>query len=292
VAVIDAHAVLPAVGVMQPGAVVGSLGTSACYMALSPERLPLEPVHRGVHGGALPGIWCHEASQAAYGDLLGWFVRAFPHRSDPAGSFAFYDDAASRLAPDESRPLALDWWSSGRVSLGDASAGGMMLGLGLQTSPAEMYWALLESLCFGARHILETFAAAGVDTDRLILASGMAERAPVLMQMMADVLNRDIRVPALSKATAIGAAIHGAVASGALPDFASGAARLGAREMMHYHPRAEASRVHDRRFARYEDLGRDPTIIAAMQALYGHAVAGAVDRPRIAVDAGAFLRTL
>jgi L-ribulokinase len=292
IAVIDAHALLPAVGVTEPGTVVGSLGTSACYMVLSEDRLPLDPAFRGVKGGALPGLWCHEAAQAACGDVLGWFVRSFPHGRDLSSGFAFYDDAASRVAPDEGRPLALDWWNGARMSLGDASVGGMMLGLGLHTSSVDMYWALLESLCFGGRHILETFDQAGVNTERLILASGLAERAPVLMQMMADVLDRDILVPSLCKATAIGAGIHAAVAAGIVPNFASGAAHFGGREMATYHPRAEASRIHNRRYARYVSLSQDETIIAAMQSLYGRSAGDVLDPSRIAVDAKAFLGTL
>jgi L-ribulokinase len=290
VAVIDAHAVLPAAGITRAGTIVGSLGTSGCYMALGENDLRLDPAFRGVKGGALPGVWCHEASQAACGDVLGWFVRSFPHRHDPAGSFAYYDDACSRLAADESRPLALDWWNGSRVSLGNASGGGMMLGLGLQTAPADMYWALLESLCFGARHILETFASAHVETDRLVLASGLAERAPVLMQMMADVLERDVQVPALCKATAVGAAIHAAVASGTVPNFDAGADRFGAKEWTTFHPRAEASQVHNRRYTHYLQLSGDATIVAALRALY--AQGDGIDQSRIAVDAGAFLRTL
>ncbi len=216
------------------------------------------------------------SSQAACGDLLGWFVRSFPQGRDSVSSFAFYDDAASRVTLEQVRPLA-------------ASVGGMMIGLGLQTSPVDMYWSLLESLCFGAQFILDVYAGAGVKTDHVVLASGLAERAPVLMQMMADVLERDIHVPVLHKATAVGAAIHAAVASHVVPDFDTGADRFGARETTTFHPRAEASRIHRRRYERYLEVSREPAIVTAMQALNGYAAA---DEARIAIDAKTFLSTL
>ena len=79
VAVIDSHVVLPAVGAYGPGVLVGALGTSAAYLLLDDKDRPMPPAIEGrAYGAALPGLWCYEAGQPAFGDVLAWFVRTFP----------------------------------------------------------------------------------------------------------------------------------------------------------------------------------------------------------------------
>jgi L-ribulokinase len=267
VAVIDAHAVLPAVGATEAGTIVGALGTSACFISLDRKLHLFAGISGGVKGGAVPGLWCYEAGQAAFGDVLAWFVRAFPHGADDAASFAYYDEAASHLPVAEGRPIALDWWNGCRVPLADSALSGLLVGLTLRSTAVDIYRTLLESLCFGARQIVDTFAGAGGGSERVILTSGIAERNPLLMQMMADVLGREVSVPRIGHATATGAAIHGAVAAGVVADFRDGARRLGARAESRYSPDPKAARFYQDRYESYVALNRDPTLIEVMHRL-------------------------
>jgi L-ribulokinase len=59
----------------------------------------------------------------------------------------------------------------------------------------------------------------------VILTSGLSQSNVLLMQLMADILGRDIQVPQIAHATAVSAAIHGAVAAGVLADYAEGSHR-------------------------------------------------------------------
>ena len=54
------------------------------------------------------------------------------------------------------------------------------------------------------------------------------------MQLMADILGRDIQVPRIAHATAVSAAIHGAVAGGVVADYAEGSHRRSAKERLQY----------------------------------------------------------
>ena len=95
VAVIDSHAVMPAVGGTKPGTLVGALGTSAVYLLLDDVARPLPMGIEGVASDAtIRGLRCFEAGQAGFGDTLAWFVREFPRGGDAAASFASYDAAA------------------------------------------------------------------------------------------------------------------------------------------------------------------------------------------------------
>lgn len=268
VAVIDSHVALPAVGAVGGGTFVGALGTSAAYLMLSDTFQPLPQGIEGVaRDSSLPGLWCYEAGQPSFGDCLGWFVRHFSDAGDLASGFARLNAEAEALRPGEGRLLALDWWNGNRVPHGDTALSGLLIGLTRKTRPAEIYRALMESLCFGARHVLDLMAAGGLHIERVLMTSGLAERNPFLVQMMADVLARPVEVPAIRNATCIGAAIHGAVAAGVVADFREGADRFGAREFTRYEPWPEAVATYERLYAIFRLLSADATLREAMRAL-------------------------
>ena len=163
VAVIDSHVVLPAVGAYGPGVLVGALGTSAAYLLLDDQDRPMPPAIEGrAYGAALPGLWCYEAGQAAFGDVLAWFVRTFPRSADMATNFAEYNREASALAPGQNRLVAIDWWNGNRVPYADKSLRGLLAGLDLSTSAVDIYRALMDSICFGARSIVDQFREASI----------------------------------------------------------------------------------------------------------------------------------
>ncbi len=268
VAVIDSHVVLPAVGAVGGGTFVGALGTSAAYLMLSEEFQPLPPGIEGVaRDSSLPGLWCYEAGQPAFGDCLGWFVRRFSGADDMAAGFARLNAEAEALAPGAGRVMALDWWNGNRVPHGDAALTGLLIGLTRKTTQAEIYRALLESLCFGARHVLDLIEAGGIAVERVLMTSGLAERNPFLVQMMADVFGRDILVPDIRNAACAGAAIHGAVAAGVVADFHAGAARFGATQFTRYEPRPALAQDYDRLYRIFRQLSANTGLSDAMHAL-------------------------
>ena len=284
VAVIDSHVVLPAIGAVASGTLVGALGTSAVWLALSEEAHPLpEGIEGMAKDGSVRGLWCHEAGQAGFGDALDWCVRAL--RDDPAGgtlagasgdegagrdrddAFARFEREAAALGPDEHRLLALDWFAGNRVPLADSSLSGLIVGLTPRTTPVEIYRAVLDSLCFGARRIVECYEAGGLAFERVLLASGLARNNALLVRCLADVLGRDVEVPAIDEATAVGAAIHGAVAAGTVADYAEGARRYGAREFVRTSPDPARRVAYDALYRHYLALSTDETLLATVRAL-------------------------
>jgi L-ribulokinase len=70
--------------------------------------------------------------------------------------------------------------------------------------------------------------------------SGLSQNNVFLMQLMADILGRDIKVPLIPHVTAVSAAIHGAVAAGVVADYTESASRWSAKDRLRYCPRPEA----------------------------------------------------
>lgn len=268
VAVIDSHVALPALGVVHSGSLMGVLGTSAVFLLLDQVARPLP---KGIEGmafsAAIPDNWCYEAGQAGFGDLLTWFVRTFPHAESIEESFAYYNATAADWPPGQNHLLALDWWNGCRVPFGDSGLNGLLVGLNRRSTATDIYRALLESLCFGARRIIDLLASNGTRIDQLVLTGGLSQKNDTLMQRLADTLGRELRVPTLPHPTAIGAAIHGAVAAGVVPDYLAGAAQFGAREFRSFKPCPEAFTALDAQYRRYCDLSDNPGIHRTMHAI-------------------------
>lgn len=269
-AIIDGHAIAPAVGAVGPGVLVGALGTSACVLLIDGGERAMPPGIEGVARDAvLPGLRSFEAGQAAFGDTLAWFARCFPRGASVEDSLASYSEEARRLAPGEAGLVALDWWNGCRVPHGDGLLTGLFAGLSLRTTAAHMFRALMESLCFGTRAIVDSFAEDPAAIARVVMTSGLSLHSPFLMQIMADVLRRPVEVPQQPHLTALGAAIHGAVAAGVVPGFAAGAARFAARQWLTYRPDPAAAAVYDRIYATYRTLGDAASTRDSLHALRG-----------------------
>lgn len=266
--VIDSHMVVPSAGAIEAGTLVGALGTSAVFLLLDDTARPLPLGIEGVgRDGVLPGFWCYEAGQAGFGDTLGWFVRNFPQGGSVEESFAHYNEAARILKPGESGVVALDWWNGNRVPFGDTLLTGLFVGMTTRTSAAHLYRALLESLCFGARSIVDHLAAGGVPIKRIVLTSGLSLSNPVLMQLMADVLKREVHVPQTENLTAVGGAIHAAVAAGVTAGYAEAVQRYGATTPLTYRPAPEVTHVYDALYQIYKEFGSNPANQSTMHLL-------------------------
>ena len=148
----------------------------------------------------------------------------------------------------------------------------MIAGLTLATTSAEIYRALLESIAFAARRIIDNFVDHGLTIDQLVACGGIAEKSPVLMQLLADITGRPVHVPASQQIPARGAAMFGAVAAGRLhnegfSDIAEAVARLRPAVGRSYTPEAAATETYERVYEIYrglhDTLGQDARRVAA-----------------------------
>ncbi len=260
---VDSFVSVPGAGVAQPGTLVTVVGTSICDMVVHPEQILLPGITGVVRDGILPGLYGYEAGQPAVGDMLGWYVGQLLG-VDAGARSRRHDELeaqAGALAPGSTGLVALNWWNGNRSILADADLSGVIAGLTLATTPAEIYRALLESIAFAARRIVENFADSGLVIDRLVACGGIAEKSPVLMQLFADITGRSIHVPASTQIPARGSAMFGAVAAGVFGDINHAAAALAPEVRRSYAPDRAASTTYDRVYAVYrglhDTLGRD-----------------------------------
>src|SRR6266568_4006694 len=221
VANVDAHVVVPAATVFEPGRMVIIMGTSNCHMLLGTQERDVPGICGVVQDGIIPGFAGYEAGQSCVGDSFAWFVEqcvpaSYISQAEARGLniHQLLEEKAALLQPGESGLLALDWWNGNRTILVDVDLTGMMLGLTLATRPEEIYRALIESTAYGTRIIIDDFNAHGVPVREIVAAGGLAERNTLLMQIYADVTGLPISQTGTSQGGAFGSAMHGAVAAG------------------------------------------------------------------------------
>ncbi|MFC5649799.1 ribulokinase [Paenibacillus solisilvae] len=262
---VDAHAAVPAVGVVTPGKLVMAMGTSICHMLLGSEEKQVEGMCGVVEDGIIPGYFGYEAGQSAVGDIFAWYVdEAVPAyvvdaaKEEGINVHEWLEKKASELNVGESGVLALDWWNGNRSVLVDTNLTGLLIGATLLTKPQEIYRALLEATAFGTRKIVDAFHNNGVEVNELYACGGLPQKNRLLMQIYADVTNREIKVAASKQTPALGAAMFGAVAAGAakggydnVVDAAAAMARV--REES-FKPIPENVAVYDKLYAEYNLL--------------------------------------
>ncbi len=267
VANIDAHVTAPAAQTLEPGQMLLVLGTSTCQVMVADDVAEVPGMCGVVNGGLIAGRWGYEAGQSGVGDIFAWFV---DHCVPPA----YHEEAKRRdlgiheyltlLGADqrvgEHGLVALDWWNGNRSILVDHELTGVLVGLTLSSRPEDIYRALIEATAFGARRIIEGFEEAGLAVDELVAAGGLLANK-TLMQIYCDVANRPIGVLDSSEGSALGSAIHAAVAAGIYDDVAAASARMGKRRDRVYAPDSRATEVYDDLYGIYRRLhdwfGRD-----------------------------------
>ena len=249
----DAH--LGGVGSgIAPGVLVKNIGTSTCDMMVAPLDAELGEIP-GLCGivpeSILPDYYGLEAGQSAVGDIFNWFVNGI----QPAGQgHEELTEGAAKLAPGESGLLALDWHNGNRTILIDQRLTGAVIGLTLQTTPAELYRAWIEATAFGSRVIMERFEEYGQKVERIINCGGISVKNPLVMQIYADIMGRPIAISRSTQTAALGAAIAGAVAGGAFPSFSEATATMTALHPHIFEPNPQSQAVYDRLFALYRRL--------------------------------------
>jgi L-ribulokinase len=256
----DAH--LGAVGSgIGPGVLVKLIGTSTCDIMVSPlaKTLPDIPGLCGiVPGSVIPASFGLEAGQSAVGDIFNWFVSIIQPGGSEKGGHENLSKAAAALKPGESGLLALDWHNGNRTVLVDQRLTGLIVGLTLHSTPAQIYRALIEATAFGSRIIMERFEEFGINVERVVNGGGIAAKNPLAMQIYADVMNRPVAISRSAQTCALGAAIAGAVAArraGGGHDTFDDAIRnmAGAPERV-FTPIPENAKVYAKLFALYRQL--------------------------------------
>jgi L-ribulokinase len=229
-----------------------------------------------VDGSIVPGMMGLEAGQSAFGDLLAWFkqVITWPLQQllpqsqvlDEATKVALLEEmedkiiaelslAAAAIPVGQTGIVALDWVNGRRTPDADQSLKGAIMGLDMGTDAPRIFKALVEAICFGSKKIVDRFESEGIPIKAVVGLGGVAKKSEFVMQTLADVLDRPIKIARSEQTPALGAAMYGAVAAGIYPDIASASKAMGNGFDQMYLPISENAAVYEKLYAAYGKLG-------------------------------------
>jgi xylulokinase len=156
------------------------------------------------------------------GSLTRWFRDNLAPRevdAERAGGELAYEALSRQAAssPPGSRGLVmLPYFAGERTPLNDPDARGVIAGLTLSHTRADLYRAVLESVAYGIRHNLEAMREVGVSPER-ILAVGGGTRNQLWLQIVSDVAGIEQRVPQSQLGASYGDAYLAAIGIGLIP---------------------------------------------------------------------------
>jgi len=275
----DAH--MGAVGgEIKPYVLTKIMGTSTCDMIVVPATDIGEHLVRGicgqVDGSIIPGMIGLEAGQSAFGDVYAWFrdmllwpVEHLLAKSNVVGPdvkekitrelggnlIAELSQEAAKIPIDVSGMVAVDWLNGRRTPDANQLLKGAITGLTLGSDAPRVFRALVEATAFGAKRIVERFRAEGVKIEGVIALGGVAKKSPFIMQVVADVLNVPIKVPASEQTCALGAAMFAAVVAGVHPTVGDAKTSMGGGMELEYKPDPAAAAKYLKLYERYLNLG-------------------------------------
>ncbi len=267
----DAH--MGAVGgEIEPYCLSKVMGTSTCDMLVAPldevEGILVKGICGQVNGSIIPGMLGMEAGQSAFGDIYAWFadLLSWPLTNLYSEKKETIRQITDRIIPElsreaqkrplqESGPVALDWLNGRRTPYADQSLKGAVNGLTLGTDAPEIFRSLVEATAFGSKKIIERFISEGVRIDSIIALGGVAKKSPYVVQTMADVLDRKIRVARSEQTVALGAAVFAATVAGIYPDVVEAQKAMGSGFDAEYTPDPVKIELYKKLYTRYERLG-------------------------------------
>ena len=227
----DAFVGVVGLNAIQPGKMALITGSSHLHVV----QTELEIHGKGMWGGypdaIVPGLYMMEGWQTSTGSIINWIKETLcgDYRAEAkAAGCSVYDilNARAEALPIGADGLvALDFFQGNRTPHVDSDVRGLYYGLSLGHTPAHLYRASVESVCFGTKSIIDVFSSSGV-TFREIVVSGGVVKSPFWLQAHADIANMPLTVPKVSEAPCLGSAILGAVACGAFSCVADAAASM------------------------------------------------------------------
>jgi xylulokinase len=248
-------------GIVSPGIISATLGTSGVVFAHSdqPTRDPKGRVHTMCH--AVPGKWCVFGCMLAAGGSFQWFRNQMGHDEVSAARRRRVDPyelliAEARKAPPGSEGLFfLPYLTGERCPHPDPVARGGWIGLTSRTTRPMMIRSLLEGITFGMRDALEILREMNIAITE-VRASGGGARSAFWRQLQADIYQTPIVTTNAAEGPAYGVAILAGVGTGAWKSVEE-ACRACIQKTATIKPNKKSAATYDRYFALYDKLYPD-----------------------------------
>lgn len=199
------------------------LGTAGVLVAqsLQPVRDPNRKAH--VIGSALHK-WEIEGHASAAASSFKWIRQTFGQLEEATCHLTGHDvndlltAQAEHSQPGSQGLVYIPWLAGAAMPFYDTDARGAFIGMTFGHTKSDILRAGMEGVCYEMRTMLEGIREAGIPKPEFIRISGGAARSKLWNQISADVYGTPVETVKTPEATALGAAIIGAVGVGLFKD--------------------------------------------------------------------------
>src|SRR5271154_2682240 len=235
-------------GILKPGAVSATIGTSGVVFAATdkPTRDPGGRLHTFCH--AVPGRWHVMGVTQAAGLSLRWFRDTFA----AGATYDALSGAAAKIAAGSDGLLYAPYLLGERTPHLDSQAPAAFVGITASHTAPHFTRAVLEGVAFSLRDTFTLFAELGIPVNGVRLGGGGA-RGPLWRRIQTDIYGHPTEVLTAEEGGAYGAALLAGVGVGAWPDTDT-ACEQSLRVAESFRPDPEAGKVYAEAYRRYRAI--------------------------------------
>lgn len=251
----DAAAEAFSAGVQEPGDMMLMYGSSIFIIHVTDALKPDRRLWTGPY--LFPKTYAVTAGMNCAGTLTKWFKGVLAPDIEAAAENAGENPyaALARMAKDvpigSNGLTVLPYFSGERTPINDPMAKGVIFGLSLLSTRADIYNACLEGVGCAIGQHFDIFREMGLQTRR-VAAVGGGTKNEKWLQIVSDIANRAQEVPIVSIGAAYGDALLAAHATGLYKDRKDITARLGVLKTVY--PREDAHAAYSKIADRYARL--------------------------------------
>ena len=210
----DQSAQAVGVGVVRPGTIAVTLGTSGVVFAAT--EAPLIETQGRLHAfcHAVAGRWHLMGVMLSAAGSLQWYRDKFACDQN----FEAVVGQASQVPAGSDGLLFLPYLSGERTPHPDPLARGAWVGLTTRHGPAHLTRSILEGVAFGLRDMFDLIRDAGLGSIDQVRVSGGGAKSTLWRQILADVLATELVTVNTTEGAAYGAALLAGIGAGIWTD--------------------------------------------------------------------------
>lgn len=238
-------------------------GTSTCHMSVTSDCIYLPGIWGPYKHALLPNHYLIEAGQSAAGILIDHLLKShkdyqkvnsslkngqsiYEHVFDEIKHIAKSQNLQSFHELTKSFHIYPDFHGN-RSPIGDSTLRGMISGCSMHDSIYLTYLAVIQSLAYSTKHIIESLYASGRQHFKSILICGGLSKNQLYVKTHADVCGVPVLISNEEESVLIGAAMLGATASEFGDSLEDVAVKLST-DCHQIQPSAESFEFHARKF--------------------------------------------
>jgi xylulokinase len=211
-------------GAVTPGSYYLNLGSGVVSGTIS-NKYTFDKAFRVLAAG-IAGEYTFETFIGGGTFNLQWFIDKFAGVDTKALGLELspeqvLETAAAQLQPGSDGLMALPYWTGALTPFWDHHARGAIIGFTGRHGKSHVYRAMLEGIAFEQRFLTEGAEKATNTPVSEVIALGGGSQSKVWCQIIADVMQRPVKIVRESESTSLGTGMLAAAAVGIHPDIRS-----------------------------------------------------------------------